>query len=85
MVGMLFGGLMIGRICDLFGRRFATFSSLLIGTISHFVAGWATSYAMYVVLRFLTGIGNQIVSIVSLYHNINVSFRLKLLIHYSFR
>ena len=59
MVGMLFGGVMIGRICDVFGRRFATSLSVLIAAMSHFGAGWATNYYTYLTTRFLTGIGNQ--------------------------
>ena len=59
MIGMFFGGLLIGRICDVFGRRFGTSLSVLIGTISHFGAGWSTNYYTYVGARFLAGIGNQ--------------------------
>ena len=59
MVGMFFGGLMIGRICDVFGRRFATALSVLIGAASHFGAGWATNYFTYVITRFLAGVGKN--------------------------
>ena len=58
MVGMLFGGLIIGRICDILGRRFATFLSVLVASASHLGSGWATNYYTYLITRFLTGIGN---------------------------
>ena len=58
MVGMFFGGIMIGRFCDLFGRRFGTALSICIGTLSHFGAGWCSDYYSYVVARFIAGVGN---------------------------
>ena len=58
MVGMFIGGLLIGRLCDLFGRRFGIMFSILIATTAHFGAGWSQDYYAYVIARFLTGIGN---------------------------
>ena len=86
MVGMFFGGLMIGRICDVFGRRFGTSLSVLIGSISHFGAGWATNYYTYVSARFLSGIGNAVndylFSLYSLNSNIeNVNLYYEILEH----
>ena len=72
MVGMFFGGLMIGRICDVFGRRFGTSLSVLIGSISHFGAGWATNYYTYVSARFLSGIGNHLNDYLFSLHDIRI-------------
>ena len=58
MVGMFFGGIKIGRLCDVFGRRFGTSFSILIGTLAHFGAGWSQNYCSYVVARFVAGVGN---------------------------
>ena len=69
MVGMFFGGLMIGRICDVFGRRFGTSLSVLIGSISHFGAGWATNYYTYVSARFLSGLGYYLNEYLFSFHN----------------
>ena len=71
MVGMFFGGLMIGRICDVFGRRFGTSLSVLIGSISHFGAGWATNYYIYVSARFLSGIGSFVNDYYFLLHGLD--------------
>ena len=61
MVGMFFGGAMIGRICDVFGRRFATTLSILIATAAHFGAGFSENYCSYVFGRFSAGVGRFII------------------------
>ena len=57
MVGMFVGGAIVGRVCDLFGRRIATTLSIVIITAAHFAAGFSESYSSYVFSRFLAGIG----------------------------
>ena len=57
MVGMFVGGVTIGNICDVFGRKFATIISLTLSTLANFGAGFSQNYYVYVFARFLAGIG----------------------------
>ena len=60
MVGLCVGALIIGRINDAFGRKFATMLSLFIGAIAQWSGGFARDYSSYVFTRFLAGIGKYI-------------------------
>ena len=57
MVGMFFGGLVLGKLCDAFGRKFGTALSVLTGTFAHYGAGWSQNFYTYCVSRFAAGIG----------------------------
>ena len=54
---MLVGSLMVGKLCDVFGRKKAVAFSVLTGTLAHYGAGWSQNIYTYSVSRFAAGIG----------------------------
>ena len=57
MIGMLIGGFLWGMLGDKKGRLSVLFGSIILYSIATFANGFVTSYEMYLVLRFLAGIG----------------------------
>jgi MFS transporter, putative metabolite:H+ symporter len=57
MVGMLIGGFVWGIIGDKFGRLSVLFGSIVLYSTATFANAYADSYEMYMLLRFLAGVG----------------------------
>ena len=57
MIGMLIGGFLWGILGDKKGRLSVLFGSIILYSVATFANGFVTSYSMYLVLRFLAGIG----------------------------
>jgi MFS transporter, putative metabolite:H+ symporter len=57
MVGMLIGGFLWGIIGDKFGRLSVLFGSIVLYSAATFANAYATTFDMYMFLRFLAGVG----------------------------
>jgi MFS transporter, putative metabolite:H+ symporter len=57
MVGMLIGGFIWGIIGDKFGRLSVLFGSIILYSSATFANAYAGSFEMYLLLRFLAGVG----------------------------
>lgn len=57
MVGMLIGGFVWGIIGDKFGRLSVLFGSIVLYSMATFINAYAISFDMYLLLRFLAGVG----------------------------
>jgi putative MFS transporter len=57
MIGMLIGGFLWGILGDKKGRLSVLFGSIILYSVATFANGFVTTYEMYLVLRFLAGIG----------------------------
>lgn len=57
MVGMLLGGLFWGILGDKKGRLSVLFGSILMYSLANIANGFVTSLDMYVLLRFVAGVG----------------------------
>ena len=57
MVGMLIGGFVWGIIGDKFGRLSVLFGSIILYSMATFINAYAGSFEMYLLLRFLAGVG----------------------------
>lgn len=57
MVGMLIGGLFWGILGDKKGRLSVLFGSILMYSLANIANGFVTSLDMYVLLRFVAGVG----------------------------
>ena len=57
MVGMLIGGFVWGIIGDKFGRLSVLFGSIILYSIATFANAYAGSFEVYLILRFLAGVG----------------------------
>ena len=57
MVGMLIGGFVWGIIGDKMGRLSVLFGSIILYSSATFANAYANSFEMYLMLRFLAGIG----------------------------
>ncbi len=57
MAGMLIGGFIWGIIGDKFGRLSVLFGSIILYSTATFVNAYASSYEVYLILRFLAGVG----------------------------
>jgi MFS transporter, putative metabolite:H+ symporter len=57
MVGMLIGGFVWGIIGDKFGRLSVLFGSIILYSTATFANAYANSFEVYLVLRFLAGVG----------------------------
>lgn len=57
MIGMLIGGFLWGILGDKRGRLSVLFGSIVLYSLATFANGFVTSYWMYLVLRFLAGVG----------------------------
>jgi MFS transporter, putative metabolite:H+ symporter len=57
MVGMLIGGFLWGIIGDKFGRLSVLFGSIVLYSAATFANAYATTFDMYMLLRFLAGVG----------------------------
>jgi MFS transporter, putative metabolite:H+ symporter len=57
MVGMLIGGFIWGIIGDKFGRLSVLFGSIILYSTATFANAYAGSFGMYLLLRFLAGVG----------------------------
>lgn len=57
MAGMLIGGFVWGIIGDKFGRLSVLFGSIILYSSATFANAYASSFDMYLMLRFLAGIG----------------------------
>jgi MFS transporter, putative metabolite:H+ symporter len=57
MAGMLIGGFVWGIIGDKFGRLSVLFGSIILYSTMTFATAYISSFEMYLLLRFLTGIG----------------------------
>ena len=57
MVGMLIGGFVWGIIGDKMGRLSVLFGSIILYSLATFANAYATNFEMYLLLRFLAGIG----------------------------
>lgn len=57
MGGMLFGGFLWGIIGDKFGRLSVLFGSIILYSTATFSNAYATTFEIYLVLRFLAGLG----------------------------
>ena len=57
MIGMLIGGFLWGILGDKKGRLSVLFGSIILYSVATFANGFVTSYSIYLVLRFLAGIG----------------------------
>ena len=57
MVGMLIGGFLWGIIGDKMGRLSVLFGSIILYSIATFANAYATTFEMYLLLRFVAGIG----------------------------
>jgi MFS transporter, putative metabolite:H+ symporter len=57
MAGMLIGGFLWGILGDKKGRLSVLFGSIILYSAATFANGYATSYEMYLLLRFLAGVG----------------------------
>ncbi|OAA29739.1 MFS transporter [Kosmotoga arenicorallina S304] len=56
-VGMLIGAFSSGLFSDLFGRRWANISYLIIGTLFTFLTGCAKTSGNFITFRLISGIG----------------------------
>jgi putative MFS transporter len=57
MFGMLIGGLLWGVIGDKLGRIKVLFGSILLYSIANFVNGFVHTVDMYIIIRFIAGVG----------------------------
>jgi len=57
MFGMLIGGLLWGVIGDKLGRIKVLFGSILLYSIANFANGFVHTVDMYIIIRFLAGVG----------------------------
>ncbi len=57
MAGMLIGGFIWGIIGDKFGRLSVLFGSIILYSTMTFANAYVTNFEMYLVLRFLAGVG----------------------------
>ncbi len=57
MIGMLVGGLFWGILGDKKGRLSVLFGSILMYSLANIANGFVTSLDMYIVLRFVAGVG----------------------------
>jgi putative MFS transporter len=57
MAGMLIGGFIWGIIGDKFGRLSVLFGSIILYSTATFTNAFADSFQMYLLLRFLAGVG----------------------------
>ena len=57
MVGMLIGGFVWGIIGDKLGRLSVLFGSIILYSAMTFANAYVTNFDMYLVLRFLAGVG----------------------------
>jgi MFS transporter, putative metabolite:H+ symporter len=57
MVGMLIGGFIWGIIGDKWGRLSVLFGSIILYSTATFANAYADSFEMYLLLRFLAGVG----------------------------
>jgi putative MFS transporter len=57
MFGLLLGGLLWGVIGDKLGRIKVLFGSILLYSIANFANGYVQSVDMYIIIRFIAGIG----------------------------
>lgn len=57
MAGMLIGGFVWGIIGDKFGRLSVLFGSIILYSTATFVNAYASTYEVYLLLRFLAGVG----------------------------
>ncbi|GFO11523.1 solute carrier family 22 member 21 [Plakobranchus ocellatus] len=66
MAGVLVGAVLAGQSGDMFGRRGTNFGFFLVHTVFNVIAGFSTSWQMFIALRFLIGfcIGGQLVVLV---------------------
>ena len=64
-IGCIFGAMMGGKICDLFGRKKALFFSSILFGISTIFTAFAPSIGVFNVFRIIGGLGVGLASIVS--------------------
>ena len=57
MAGLLIGGFIWGIIGDKFGRLSVLFGSIILYSTATFANAFADSFQMYLLLRFLAGVG----------------------------
>jgi len=57
MVGMLIGGFLWGILGDKKGRLSVLFGSIILYSVATFANGYATTYPVFLILRFLAGVG----------------------------
>mgnify|MGYP002214561417 CR=1 FL=1 len=55
--GMTIGGFVFGRFADLYGRRPAYITTVLITATSGVIQSFSVNYEMLVALKFISGIG----------------------------
>lgn len=56
-VGMLFGGIVFGKLADMYGRKLLLIISLSVNGLSVLLASFTQSLTQYIILRLVTGFG----------------------------
>lgn len=57
VIGSILGAILLGRLCDRYGRKPVLMASLLLMTVTTYACAFAESYEQLLVLRFIAGIG----------------------------
>ncbi|XP_074485909.1 solute carrier family 22 member 7a [Sebastes fasciatus] len=65
-LGVMFGSILFGHLCDKFGCKSMLLVSLIISTMLGVISAFSTSYAMFAICRALSGMALSGLSIISL-------------------
>ncbi|XP_068183443.1 solute carrier family 22 member 7-like isoform X2 [Antennarius striatus] len=65
-LGVMVGAVALGYLSDKYGRKLTLLASFIMTILFGISSGFANSYSLFVVLRFLTGVGLTGISIISI-------------------
>ena len=74
IIGVFLGAMGMSPISDKFGRKRTFLLSACAGSFSLFVTAWVKDFYLFILLRFLVGIFQQVCPIISRVRGFNVYY-----------
>ena len=72
VLGVFVGAMSMSTLSDKFGRKRAFMSSACAGSFLLFVTAWTNDFYLFIVLRFVVGVFQQVFQIISYVRGFNV-------------